>query len=179
MAHGFLSHRSPALFGDEVDVASAGTWARPGSPPTRDAIRAAAERGVDIGGLRSSPFSRRQAEWADLVLAMTAEQREEILAAAPDARQKTFTLKEMVALLEALPPAAGGGSRQSILDRVAAADELRAAGTAPPLADEDVADPLGLPGDAFRAVAWEIDLLVDRLAEGLVGTGERASIREA
>jgi protein-tyrosine phosphatase len=179
MAEGFLSHRSRRLFGREIEVASAGTWAHSGSPPMFDAVRAAAQRGIDIGGLRSAPFSRREARRADLVLAMTAEQREEILAEAPDAGEKTFTLKEVVALLEALPPPTDAGpSRQALVDRIEAAHELREAGRAPTVADEDVADPLGLPEDAFGAVAREIDLLIHRLAEGLVGTPDRASVRE-
>jgi hypothetical protein len=36
-------------------------------------------------------------------------------------------------------------------------------------ADEDVADPLGLPVDMFRAVAWELDEWSRRLAAGVFG----------
>ena len=38
--------------------------------------------------------------------------------------------------------------------------------------DEDVADPLGMPLDSFRAVAWELDEWCSRLVVGLVGRAE-------
>lgn len=158
---------------------SAGTWARSGSPPTFDAVRSAADRDVDISDLRSTPFSPQLAAWADLVVAMTAEQRAEILEQAPEAAEKTFTLKEAVALLESLPELAGELSRAVIVERVAAANDLRASAGSPTVADEDVADPLGQPPFVFRAVASEIEDLTGRLVEGLVGAAEQAPVREA
>jgi hypothetical protein len=35
--------------------------------------------------------------------------------------------------------------------------------------DEEIADPLGMPLDVFRAVAAELDVWCSRLADGLVG----------
>jgi protein-tyrosine-phosphatase len=179
MAHGFLADRSARLFGGAIHVRSAGTWARPGSPPTFDAVRSATDRDVDIGDLRSTPFSPQLAAWADLVVAMTAEQRAEILEQAAEAAEKTFTLKEVVALLEALPEPAGERSRAAILGRIAAANDLRASAGSPSVADDDVADPLGQPPFVFRAVASEIEDLTDRLVEGLLGAAEHAPAREA
>ena len=34
--------------------------------------------------------------------------------------------------------------------------------------DDDVADPLGLPLESYRAIAWELDEWTDRLVDGLV-----------
>jgi protein-tyrosine phosphatase len=178
MAHGFLSDLSHRLLGGAIEVRSAGTWAHSGSPPSSEAVRSARARGVDIGSLRSTPFSPRLAGWADVVVAMTSEQRDEVLDQAPEAGERTFTLKELVALLEALPAPAAGRSRPELVQLVAAADALRVSGAAPPLADEDVADPLGLSMETFRAVAWEIEELVNGLLRGLTGLTEPAPARE-
>jgi protein-tyrosine-phosphatase len=169
MAHGFLVERSRRLLGGALRVRSAGTWARAGYAATGEAVAAAAERGVDIDEHRSSPFSAELAGWADLVLTMTAEQRDEVLEAVPDVGDRTFTLKELVALLNALPPPDGPASREGMLARLADADRLRADGAGPRPADEDVADPLGLGMEAYRATCWEIEELVDATVRGLVG----------
>jgi protein-tyrosine-phosphatase len=169
MAHGFLVERSRRLLGGALRVRSAGTWARPGYAATEEAVAAAAERGADIAGHRSASFTPEVAGWADLVLTMTAEQRDEVLEAVPEAGGRTFTLKELVPLLGALPPPDGPASREGMLARLADADRLRADGAGPRPADEDVADPLGLGMEAYRATCWEIEELVDATVRGLVG----------
>ena len=174
MAHGFLADRSRRQLNGAIKVRSAGTWARKGSPPTREAIDAAAERGVDIHELRSSPVKGDVARQADLVLTMTGEQRAEVLEAAPEAAQKTFTLKEFVALLRELPPC-GGLDRGALLERVEQAHRLRMQGAVAPLADQDVVDPLSMSYETYRAVAWEIDGLIDDLVHGLAGVAVKVS----
>jgi protein-tyrosine phosphatase len=169
MALGFLADRSRRLLDGAIRVSSAGTWARPGSPPTDEAEEAVRERGVDISEHRSTPFAPDQAARADLVLTMTGEQREEVLDAVPDAAARTFTLKELVALLGALPAPAGEVSREALVVRIAEADRLRASGQAPRPADEDVADPIGLSAATYQAVAWELEELTDALVRGLAG----------
>jgi protein-tyrosine-phosphatase len=169
MALGFLTDRSERRLDGALAVRSAGTWARPGSPPTPEAEEAAAERDVDISGHRSTPLSPDLVDWADLVLAMTGEHREEILAAVPGAGSKTFTLKELVALLGALPPVEGPPSREALLARIADAEALRASGQGPVPADEDVVDPIGMTETTYRAVAWELEELTDSLVRGLAG----------
>jgi protein-tyrosine phosphatase len=134
-----------------------------------EALEAAAERGVDISGLRSSTLDPAVVTGSDVVLTMTAEQREEVLSAVPDAGPKTFTLKELVRLLAALPPAAPGAGREAALDRIRDANRIRATGEAV-VGDEDVSDPLGMSVDTYRAVAWEIEGLVDELLSGLFGS---------
>jgi protein-tyrosine phosphatase len=132
-------------------------------------VAAAAERGVDIAGHRTTSFAPDLAAWADVVITMTAEQRDEVLRAGLSAAGKTFTLKELVAILGALPPADRPPSRESLLARIAEADRLRVEGEAPHPVDEDVADPLGLGMAAYRAAAWEIEELIDATVRGLAG----------
>jgi protein-tyrosine phosphatase len=172
MALGFLAERSRRLLNDAIRVRSSGTWARPGSPPTAEAEEAVAERGIDISGHRSAPFTAELAGWADLILTMTGEQVEEVLQAARDVARKTFTLKELVALLGALPPLDGGPSREALVARIAEADRLRASSEAPRPADEDVADPIGMSESTYRAVAWELEELTDALVRGLADITE-------
>jgi protein-tyrosine-phosphatase len=150
-------------------VRSAGTWAHPGYSATAEAVAAAAERGVDIAEHRSAAFTADLARWADLVLTMTAEQRDEVLEAAPEIADRTFSVKELVALLTALPAVEGPASRERMLARVADADRLREEDARPRPADADVADPLGLGMEAYRATCWEIEELVDATVRGLVG----------
>jgi protein-tyrosine phosphatase len=168
MALGFLTDRSGRLLGDALRVRSAGTWARPGLPATEEAEEVGASRGIDISEHRSAPFTPDLAEWADLILTMTGEQREEVLDAAPGAGSRTFTLKELVALLGGLPPATGS-TREAMLARIARAGELRRSGEAPRPADEDVADPIGMSDETYRAVGWELEELTEALVRGLAG----------
>jgi protein-tyrosine phosphatase len=168
MALGLLEDRSRRLLPGVLEVRSAGTWARVGSAPTAEAQDAAARRGVDISDHRSSPFEPRMASWADVILTMTGEQRDEVLEAVPEATARTFTLKEMVAILGALPPSTGR-SREDLVARIDEAARLRASGRGPRPADEDVADPIGLSEATYRAVAWELEDLTDALLQGLAG----------
>ena len=176
MAQGFLAERSQRLLGGIVAVRSAGTWARPGHPATDEAVLVAEERGVDLAEHRSSPFGADLAGWADLILTMTAEQREEVLYEAPQAEPKAFTLKELVAVLGALPAPTGSPTREGLIQRIAQADHLRREGMAPRAADEDVVDPLAMSMETYRAVCWEIEELVDGLIRGLAGASEPVAV---
>src|SRR3989304_6132118 len=74
----------------------------------------------------------------DVVLAMATEHRDEIARSVPDARDRVFTLKELVRLLEALPPDDPAGS---LPERVHAAATLRRSGFVGNPYDEAVIDP--------------------------------------
>jgi low molecular weight protein-tyrosine phosphatase len=174
MAEGFLRERSRRLLDGDLEASSAGTWARLGSPPMPEAIEAAAERGVDVAHLRSTPIEREAIDDADLILTMAAEHRDEILHIAPDAEPKTFTLKELVRLLADLPEPEAEPSRETALARIAQAHRLRSGTEAPPIRDEDVSDPLGMGLQTYRAKAWEIEEHVDALVTGLFGLGRPA-----
>ena len=39
----------------------------------------------------------------------------------------------------------------------------------PPSRDDDIADPLGQPLEAYRSIAWEIETWNERLVTGLFG----------
>lgn len=159
-------------------VASAGTAGWDGRPATEEAVAAAAELGVDIAGHRARALRPDHVRAADLVIGMSAEHVERAVALEPSAAERTFTLKELVRLLEALPDAeAGSTPLEALRARVRRADALRRDGFAPNPFDTDVVDPLGEGIPVYRAVAWEIRRWCGRLVDALVG--EAPAVRAA
>jgi protein-tyrosine phosphatase len=135
-----------------------------------ESVEAAAERDVDISGHVGRRLTVEQVQGADLVLAMAGEHRDAVAYEVPEAASRTFTLKELVRLLEGLPAVPDGGEPGGrLVRRIEEADRLRASGFAGNPNDDDVADPLGLPLEAFRAVAWELDEWCHRVADGIYG----------
>jgi protein-tyrosine phosphatase len=135
-----------------------------------ETIAAAAERDVDISGHNARGLEVGHVVDSELVLAMAGEHLDAVVAEVPEAAGRTFTLKELVRLIEALPAAfPQDDPGELLIRRVAEADALRASGFAGNPNDEDVADPVGLPLDAFRAIAWELDEWCGRLTDGIFG----------
>ena len=135
-----------------------------------ESVAAAEERGVDISGHRGRELAREHVDDADLIVGMAAEHRDAVLRSVPKAAGATFTLKELVRLLDALPDAdPSAPASEALVERVAEADRLRRSGFEGNRHDEDVVDPLGMPLDSYRAVAWELDEWSRRLADGLFG----------
>lgn len=167
LAQALLRRRLAERLGDAAPtVRSAGTMAVDGAPATPEGVRVAAEHGLDTSGHAATRLEPGLLREPELVLAMAAEHRDRVAGMDPDAANRTFTLKELVRLLEELPPAAG----ETLGDRVAAANERRGAGSHH--RDDDVADPIGYPIETYRAVAWELSDWTDRLVNGLFGPNE-------
>jgi protein-tyrosine phosphatase len=151
-------------------VSSVGTIARDGAPATPEAIVVASEHGIDASSHAARRLVREHLAEADLVLAMTAEHRDAVARVDTQAITKTFTLKELVRLLEDLPAPEQARGPQSLKLRIAEADAHRRAGFAGNPRDEDVADPIGHPLETYRAVAWELAAWSERLVETLFVT---------
>lgn len=171
LAEGFLRAALEGRLGASAPtVSSAGTAGWEGSPAMPESVAAAAERGVDISGHHGRALVNEHVGGADLIVGMAAEHRDAVARSVPDAAGRTFTLKELVRLLDALPPAdASGPPAEALAARPAEADRLRRSGFEGNPHDEDVVDPLGMPLDSYRAVAWELDEWSRRLADGLFG----------
>lgn len=177
-AEGVLRAILERRFGSRApSVASAGTIARESAPVLEETRRAAAELGVDVAGHRARRLRPDDLEAADLVIGMAKEHRDAVVLLSRSTSARAFTLKELVGLLERLPHATGrvADPRESLRQRVAEADRLRRSGFER-LADGDVADPMGLSLDAFRAVAAEVDEWCSRLVDGLFGSPEPADV---
>lgn len=171
IAEGVLRAALEARLGERAPlVASAGTAGWEGSGAMPESVAAAEELGVDISGHTARRLRPEHVRAADLVLGMAAEHREEVAHAMPEAAGRTFTLKELVILLEGLPsdPDADPSS-DGLPARVRQAEDLRRSGFERNRYDEDVVDPLGMPLEGYRAIAWELKEWSDRLVDGLVG----------
>jgi protein-tyrosine phosphatase len=155
-------------FGDDaVEVSSAGTNGWEGSAAMPESVQAASERGVDIIGHIARRLTDEMLDEADLVVCMAMDHREVIEAERPDVAARTFTLKELVRLLEDLP-----GRAPNLQARVKEADDLRRGGFDGNPMDEDIADPLGFSIETYRAVAWELQAWCERLVAGLAASDE-------
>lgn len=87
MAAGWLNRK---LAGKGWAAESAGVGAWGGSPATPEAVAAMREIGIDISAHRSRPLTRRLADEAAVILAMTESHRREIARRFPEAEAKTF-----------------------------------------------------------------------------------------
>jgi glycine hydroxymethyltransferase len=160
MALGFLRRELEVRGITGVELRSAGTAGMDGLPATAAAVEAAREHGADITHHRASALGLAAIEDADLVLAMADEHRQVVAAASPSAALRTFTLKELVA---SLPARGDGGSAEGLRERIEALGRAREA-SPPATGDLDVADPIGMGLETYRAVAWELEGLIRRLA---------------
>jgi protein-tyrosine phosphatase len=162
-----------------VRVESSGVSGWEGSPPTPEAVDAVAEYGLDISGHQARRLTRAMAEAADLVVAMSSEHRNAVARLVPQVARRTFTIKELVYLLESSPAGEAEGSAgqqlRAAADRAAA---LREGSPGMELMDEDIADPLGLGIESFRATAWELEGLSARLVAALFPGAGRASMSD-
>jgi protein-tyrosine phosphatase len=180
IAEGMLRRALAGRFGaDAPSVDSAGTQGWEGSGAQPESVVAAGERELDISGHVARLLTPEMINEADLVLAMAGEHRDFVREVDPGALARTFTLKELVRLLDALPAAAPRADAASVSDRVRQADEVRRSGFAGNPHDQDVADPLGQPQHVYRAVAWELGVWIDRLIDGLFGAAEPETSRSS
>jgi protein-tyrosine phosphatase len=174
IAEGLLRNALAERVGEGAPrVSSAGTAGWEGRPAMPEAVEAAGERGADIANHLAREVTGRMVEHADLIVTMAREHRDALSRFSPETAHKTFTMKELVRILDSLPPP-GDIKAQTLADRTRAADAARGAGFGGNPADEDVADPLGLPLESFRAVAWELDEWLHRLTDGLYGASPDA-----
>ncbi len=158
-AEAMLRHRLHAL-GVEAQVRSAGML-DDGRPAHSSSIDTLAGRGLDITSHRSRRLTAEAVRTADLVLGMAREHVREAVVMVPAAFPKTFTLKELVRRGEAIGPRMGD---ESVADWLARAHAGR---TSSDLLGnshaDDVADPIGLPRNAYERMVVELDEQLDRL----------------
>jgi protein-tyrosine phosphatase len=179
MAEALLRSALRRRLGDAAPaVASAGTIARDGAPAMPEAVKAAAEIGVDVSSHSARSLLTEDVRDADLIVGMAAEHLEDVHALVPEAESRTFTLKELVRLLEDTGPRAVDATASDGGLAGAVSDAHRRRTGSPAMADEDdVMDPLGLSLHGYRVVASELEDLCERLASGLYGGRAVASRR--
>ncbi|MDI3522694.1 MAG: protein-tyrosine phosphatase [Bacillota bacterium] len=114
----------------EIEIASAGLAAVPGSLATPQAMAVLREEGLDLTKHRAQQVSKDMLKEADLVLTMTRAQKERVVEEYPVARGKTWALAEVAALEGVDPPGPGDisdpfGQSEEVYRRVR--DEIKAA----------------------------------------------------
>ncbi len=78
----------------EIHVISAGTGAVKGDKASPQAIEVMRERGVSLNEHRAVPLTKELIDEAELILTMTTNHKRQVLAMAPQAEGKVFTLRE-------------------------------------------------------------------------------------
>jgi protein-tyrosine phosphatase len=87
-----------------LEARSGGTHAPAGHAVHHFTAAALERRGLDAGGHAARRLSGADVVWADVVLTMTTQHRESVLALDPRSLRKTFTLLEAATLCGDLPP---------------------------------------------------------------------------
>ena len=137
MAEAILRKRLDELGKKNIDVRSAGVRAFDGLPPSDGTIEVMKEEGVDVSGFRSKNITADMIRRSDLILAMEPAHEDEILALAPEAKSKTYLLKEY-----RNPHAFNSG-------------------------DSGINDPMGKSIEEYRIIRDEIKKEIERFAGGL------------
>jgi len=169
LAERVLRMRFAELLGDgspAVRVSSAGAWALVGHGMDERAAAELRRLGGDPDGFTASQLTAAAAEAADLVLTATRELRSRVLEEAPRALRRTFTVRELAALLTS----EGGDDTAGTADLVARAAARRGVGA---VVEYDVTDPYGQPQEVHREVAGVLDRECTTIARALAATLHR------
>jgi protein-tyrosine phosphatase len=97
MAEALLRQLLPPSLRDQVEVASAGTHAQPGSQATPQAIQAAADKGLDLRAHRSQSLTSLLVRQSDLILGMEAQHVDRVRSVAPELSERVHLLSELFA----------------------------------------------------------------------------------
>ncbi|WP_372806355.1 low molecular weight protein arginine phosphatase [Pontiella sp.] len=89
MAEALFMHRKGDL---DWEAQSAGVYAAPGAPASRNAIEALRELEVDLSGHRSQPLTADLVEQASLIATMTEGHRNHILHCFPEVENRVFLI---------------------------------------------------------------------------------------
>jgi len=169
LAEQLLRARLAGWLPTEFSVSSAGTRAAYNHPACREAGRLLERLGLDQAGHRPRQLTREIIDDAQLVLTAERDHRAAVARLAPEARWRTFTLREAAALTEAARAADSRGD----LGQAAPADRLsdfvdelnRARGLVEPTLD--IADGHGFSVRRHRAALQLVDEAVAGIAAGL------------
>ncbi|WP_211307870.1 hypothetical protein [Geodermatophilus normandii] len=140
-----------------VDLGSAGTRAVVGAGMHPHSALVLQGLGGDPSGFLARQLTGPIADAADLTLTMTREHRRDVLAVAPRALSRTYTLREAADLLGLVGDnvSLGGASSvdraRDLVERMAARRPLRRSGP-----DDDIRDPIGQPAEVHQEVGDSI-----------------------
>jgi len=143
---------------EDFEVASAGVGALVGSPMTPEAADHLQSYGGSADGFLARQLTPAMVNESDLVLTATKAIRSRVLEDSPAALRRTFTVLELAALLDVVPP----DGDPAVLVRTAAEERSRAT-----LDDYDIPDPYGRGDEAHLVAAQSMAAAVQQIAKGL------------
>ena len=152
---------------DGFEVSSAGVGALAGQGMDPEAAAELERRGGSPDGFVARQLTPALVRDADLVLTATKPIRSRVLEEAPTALRRTFTFRELAALLDVVAPDAAAGAGDAVEDprelvRRAAQERSRAR-----LDDYDVVDPYRRGAEVHAQAAAQVDAAVARIVAGL------------
>lgn len=150
----------------DIRLVSAGTQAVVGSEMHPYSALVLAGFGAGAGDFRAQQLTEAHAALSDLTLTMTRGHLREVLALAPRALARTFTLREAAALSDSVPDDAvmTGGTRAERARSLVAALAAAARPHRHSASDDDVRDPIGQSVEVHEEVGETIaDALVPLL----------------
>lgn len=156
--------------GRDVHVRSASV-AYEGKPANPRAVKAMAQRGLDLSEHRTTLLDPALINGAFLVICMARSHVREVAARVPDALAKTFTLHELVRRAERTGPPRRSAPIAEWIERLN--DGRRYADLVGDDRSDDIPDPLGRSQRRFEKVAVELEVLIDRFADALFPGDDR------
>ena len=153
-----------------VRTTSAGTLDLGPVEALPEALELAPSLDLDLTEHRARCVRNVDLSEADLVLGFEYQHLAAAVTEGEARRERTFTVPELVTLLEEGGTATGGGDLVAEARRaVQRADDARPGGRRP-----EIADPLGASPEVFRDTSLEVRALTERLAELLFGARSRS-----
>ena len=153
-----------------VRTTSAGTLDLGPVEALPEALELAPSLDLDLTEHRARCVRNVDLSEADLVLGFEYQHLAAAVTEGEARRERTFTVPELVTLLEEGGTATGGGDLVAGARRaVQRADDARPGGRRP-----EIADPLGASPEVFRDTSLEVRALTERLAELLFGARSRS-----
>lgn len=171
--------------GQDILIASAGTWAHPGEPMQPFAAATLTERDVDAGNFTATPITEDLVRSADLVITAAREHRSHVVGLVPGALRRTFTLLELarvatspkVVTPTATTPSEAASTAAPLHQRVAWAAQMRGSVSRHEDNVDDLEDPLGAPLSDYRQRADLIIAAVDQIVPFLMVEGSAEEAR--
>lgn len=146
-----------------------------GRPVPPNGVLVGEECGFDLSGHVSRRADIRRLSGWDVILTMTRRHTRELVAADPELWPRVFTLPQFVRWLDEHPPRRHVLLREWIEQEGAERSRSEMIGSHP---DDDVADPVDGPPEAWRGLVAELTQDIDRIARRVIpGLGAATTSR--
>ena len=159
-----------------ISTSSAGTYARSGQAMTEQAAALSTQYGGDPSQHSAAEVTSDRIKKADLIVTMTREHRAEVVSMVPRASRKTFTLRELVRLIDSHRnrepgawKAANDASSTALETFVLnVASQRGFSSTAVQPADDDIVDPYRRGQEVYDEAGLLISQSISRVAEAIL-----------